>query len=590
MTLSTSSTTSDSEQDRFQLGQLSTNVGDSKCQDPSFVDLLSESGTPSSEISEELPEADWSGCTIGLGGRYRIAQCIGQGGMAKVYLATDAHLHGAAVAIKAPLSKLVCRRGVRERLEREFRALIELEHPHICRVIDTGRHDNIPFLVMPYLSGKNLAERYLRGRVNAAPRTIEEMFDWLRPIGTAIDFMHRRHYVHRDLKPQNILFDEEGNPYVADLGIVRAIGEGSDSPSDPGLTTLNGWLGTPGFTAPEVGARREVDGRVDLYSLAAVVYVFLTDTAPFPGQTPLEIRIAQLQSTLTPAHQLNALVPATASDVLAKALAVDPAERHASCLEFIDALEAACGKAVVQLPLQQQRPTHRRRILLSTAALLAAVGIGFFGLSGLAPVLPMPFTEREDVSVHVANAKQYLANGEPEAAIEILTAAIKRRPDDASLYAARGNALRLANRPEQALAEYTAALKLDRQAEYFLQRGQIALTQPDGATQAQADFTAALELQPRADIYGYRGLANLLLGQFDAGIKDYDVAIEAGPTAQATSEEMAAWHNGRGLCHLRNGEAQLARTDFESALRLQPSQATYRENVRVAQQQLARSR
>ncbi len=568
------------EDDRHRLAQLNTNFPAAAVPASDFAALLSEPGFEPA-ASDGQPESDWQGDCVGPNERYRIVRLIGRGGMAKVYLGTDSNRHDAAVAIKVPLDKLVSRQGVRERLGREFRALIELEHPHICRVIDTGLHESVPFMVMPFLSGGNLTERFLKLRVNEHPRSIEQMFSWLRPVATAIDFMHRRNYVHRDIKPQNILFDGDGNPFVCDLGIVRAIGEQSARDSDPGLTTLNAWLGTPGYIAPEVGTQRDVDGRVDLYSLAALTYVFLTDTAPFGGVTPLEIRDAQRSHPLAPACQWNRLLSQSASDVLARGMSVNPDDRQSSCLQLVDELEVACGLAVANA--NAPAPTRRRRYLWPV---LACGGAAVVGLMFVPGALPLP-TPASEVGVHQKNAAQYRANGEPEAALEIETAGIKHSPQDSRLYAGRAESLRQLERYEQAIEQYALAIQIEPQAEYFFQRGQVHLAMSDGATKARSDFAAALAKERRADVLGYSGLACFLVEDYAAAINDYSEAIKlAGENARA--DELGSWHSGRGLSRLRTGDANAALTDFDAAIGQQPTNAKHFTNRAAAQDRLGR--
>lgn len=583
--------------DRDELARLETLLPDREPQN-GFAGLLSsaELGDGADRLKSA---ANWLGQRLGQGGRYEIVRQVGRGGMANVYLATDTNRNDCPVAIKAPLDHLLLLPGVRVRLQREFRAMIELEHPHICRVIDTGTHDQVPFVVMAYLSGGHLAERFLKHRVNESPRTIENLFAWLRPIATAIDFMHRRNYVHRDIKPQNIMFDAEGNPCLCDLGIVRAIGGEVENDGEMHLTRQHALLGTPGYIAPEVGGKRPIDGRADLYSLAAITYLYLTDETPFIGGTPLEIRDAQIKGALIPASDLNRLLPPRAADAIAGALAVDPAVRPATCVDFVDQLQCACGlMSASQISASIKVPWARRNVRrISVVLALTASGIAAWMLPPIVlpnlvhpivvPDIPDGGEQKQETNpdrtaqIHYENALRYIADGEPDDALEALDSAVRRRPDDARLYAARGEALRLLDRYDESVQQYTEAIARnaeatarDAEAEYYFQRGRVHLVMPQHAQQAREDFAKAVSLDSRPAYNGYLGAACVVLRDYGAAIQAYTLAISRGGQA-AGVDERAAWHNGRGMAALSQSPSLLpeAEADFTAAIRLQPSES-----------------
>src|SRR5207253_1939218 len=149
---------------------------------------------------------------VGLaGGRYRITDRLGEGGMGFVYRARDLRLD-CDVVIKVPRRAMLEDTGFAGRFAREIRSLVQLAHPHIVKVTDVGEHDGVPFAVMQYLSGGSLRDRQ-RSDPDGYPLPLpqEELLDWLSGVAAALDFMHERQYIHRDVKPDNILFDDHGH-------------------------------------------------------------------------------------------------------------------------------------------------------------------------------------------------------------------------------------------------------------------------------------------------------------------------------------------------------------------------------------------
>jgi formylglycine-generating enzyme required for sulfatase activity len=322
-----------------------------------------------------------------LEGRYRVVREIGRGGMGSVWLADDEKVRR-SVVVKVPDLAFLEQPGFRERFFVETRSLTELDHPHIVKVYDTGSFDGVPFLVLQYLSGGSLKERVERshGRMEA-----HELLGWLRPVAEALDFIHRRRVIHRDVKPGNILFDEARNSYLADFGIAKALGQ-----EDPGITRTGMSPGSPAYVAPEAATPSSIGPAYDQYSLAVVVYQLLTGTLPHSGETPLEIYLRKTRDAPRP---LSELVPQLSPDVAAtvmRALSIDPAQRFRSCVAFVDAFERGIGtrpglreerdgerstigvggsitKSSTRLPLPRSVPTAAG-LLLGLAVVAGAIG------------------------------------------------------------------------------------------------------------------------------------------------------------------------------------------------------------------------
>lgn len=269
--------------------------------------------------------------------RYRVERLLGRGGMGSAFLALDAKV-GRRVVVKAPHEELLTDPEFRERFGREIRSLLDLEHPHVVRVIDVGDADGVPYVVLPYLGGGTLRDRMTR---SGGTLTVREVVEWLSPVAQALDFLHGRGWLHRDVKPDNVLFDEAGHAFLADFGIVKAAGAVSSS-----LTRTGPTPGSPKYMAPEAALDRELGPPYDQYALAVVVYECLAGRGPFNAEGRMADALAKASQEPTP---LGAVAPQVSSALAAAvmtALARDPARRHTSCAAFAQALQEATVRSV----------------------------------------------------------------------------------------------------------------------------------------------------------------------------------------------------------------------------------------------------
>jgi eukaryotic-like serine/threonine-protein kinase len=265
--------------------------------------------------------------TTGLVGRYTIDRLLGEGGMAVVYLARDLR-HDRTVAVKVLRPEISADIGA-ERFLLEIKMAAGLNHPHILPVYDSGEADGMLFYVMPNMEGRSL-----RDRLDAERQLpLEEALRITREVASALDYAHRQHVMHRDVKPENILM-HEGSALVADFGIGKALSGGQS------ITRTGIAVGTPAYMSPEqAGGDGEVDGRSDLYSLGCVLYEMLTGEAPFTGPTAQSI-IAKRFVSPVPQVRTTRDVPDAVDAVLARVLARAPADRYRTCAEFADALRS----------------------------------------------------------------------------------------------------------------------------------------------------------------------------------------------------------------------------------------------------------
>ena len=266
-----------------------------------------------------------------LAGHYAIERELGSGGMATVWLAKDLR-YGRAVAVKVLRPDLSATLGS-DRFLREIRITAQLNHPHILPLLDSGEADGLLFYVMPYVAGGSLRDRLRPGE----PLPLDAALHVTTHVAAALDHAHRQGVVHRDVKPENVLFSD-GEPIVADFGIARAVSTAGGS----NVTRTGVPLGTPGYMSPEQatgGAR--LDARTDVFGLGCVAYEMLVGATPEVWPTGEEVRLGRFVDA-PPAHRawLDRL-PGRVEQVLARSLAIRPADRFATPGEFADALEAA---------------------------------------------------------------------------------------------------------------------------------------------------------------------------------------------------------------------------------------------------------
>jgi len=220
------------------------------------------------------------------------------------------------------------------------RALVTLSHPHIVRIIDVGEEAHHPFAVLEYLSQGSLeTRRPKRGGEGPAGVPVAEVAGWLSDVAKALDFIHGKGYVHRDVKPGNILFDREGHVYLADFGVAKAL---LAEPVAQGVSlphTKTGFvLGTPEYMAPEIIMGQRYDGRADQYSLAATVYDVLSGRPPFEGQTPSALLVHHVTTAPRKLSEFSPGIGEEVADVVDKALAKHPDGRFPDCRSFARAL------------------------------------------------------------------------------------------------------------------------------------------------------------------------------------------------------------------------------------------------------------
>jgi beta-lactam-binding protein with PASTA domain len=258
--------------------------------------------------------------------RYRVLQRIGSGGMADVWLAEDTHLQR-RVALKVLHGRFAQDREFVERFRREAEAAAGLQHPNVVSVYDRGEIDGTYYIAMQHLEGRTLKQLIDAGL------TSEQAVAYIRQVLEGARFAHRNGVVHRDLKPQNVIVDDEGKATVTDFGIARA---GASE-----ITQAGSVMGTPHYLSPEQAQGFEVTAVSDLYSIGVMLYEALTRRVPFEADSAVAIAMKQVSQPPQRPSSINPQVSPALDAVVMRALEKEPGQRFQSADAFIAALDAA---------------------------------------------------------------------------------------------------------------------------------------------------------------------------------------------------------------------------------------------------------
>jgi serine/threonine-protein kinase len=279
----------------------------------------------------EKPDDELTQLRRVTGARYRVQQRIGSGGMANVYYGQHALLERPLV-IKVLHAHLARDPEMRERFRREAEAACQLVHPHICTILDYGEVDGTVYLVMPFLMGGSLADVLVRDRTVPAPRAAVVAAQ----VAAALDYAHRHGVVHRDIKPDNILFDDDRHALITDFGIATARFHGR-------LTGTGRAMGTPHYMSPEQAMGKMVDGRSDLYAVGVMLYEMLLGFPPFDGADSYSVGYKHVHEAPVAPEVVDSRTPLPLSAIIMRCLAKNPAERYQRGDELADALVGFLG-------------------------------------------------------------------------------------------------------------------------------------------------------------------------------------------------------------------------------------------------------
>jgi len=264
-----------------------------------------------------------------LSGRYRLEAKLGSGGMSTVYLARDETLDR-SVAVKVMHREMSEQEDQLQRFRQEARAVAKLTHPNVVSVIDAGEDGGYPYIVFEYVKGETLKQRI--SRVGALDT--QEAIAYAIEVARGLSVAHARNMVHRDIKPQNVLIDEEGRAKLTDFGISRQL-------EQDGMTATGRVLGTTDYVAPEQAMGKGVDPRSDIYSLGVVLYEMLIGQVPFHADSQVGVAMKHVNEELPDVQRRRPEASAAVALVVERAAAKNPAERYQTIAEMIDDLETA---------------------------------------------------------------------------------------------------------------------------------------------------------------------------------------------------------------------------------------------------------
>jgi eukaryotic-like serine/threonine-protein kinase len=314
-----------------------------------------------------------------LSGRYELEELVGTGGMSSVYRAHDRLLER-KVALKILHQQFSEDEEYVERFRREARSVATLSHPNIVTVIDRGEDDKRQFIVFEYIEGENLKRLIQRGTV-----PVETALELALQIARGLSFAHGQGLIHRDVKPQNVLLNGDGQAKVTDFGIARSLDV------KHGMTQTGTVLGTSDYIAPEQAQGQRVDEHTDVYSLGVVLYEMLLNEVPFPGENFVAVAMRHINEEPPAIREKRPEVPPRLEAAVHRAMAKDPEARFQTMAEFCQELEACLAEVrggtqltvAVAAPRRARARKQRRSVspwplILVLLALIAFGGVGAY--------------------------------------------------------------------------------------------------------------------------------------------------------------------------------------------------------------------
>lgn len=297
-------------------------------------------------------------------GQYVLLEQLGEGGMAKVYNALDERVER-NVAIKVILPNKRSSEIFLKQFDIEAKSLANLTHTNIVKVLNYGIDNGQPYLVMEYIQGGTLKDAI------AGPLPWQKAAEILAPIARALDYVHHHNIVHQDIKPSNILLDEEFRPMLSDFGVVKLL-EAKEGES----SAIGVGVGTPDYISPEQGMGKEVDFRADIYSLGVVFYEMVTGEKPYTADTPMAVIIKHVTNDFPTPRKINNKIPKFVEKTILRAVKKDPDDRFTSMGQFAEVLEMiAVGDKTLERKILSMTETgkNKRRTRLATLLLLPLI-------------------------------------------------------------------------------------------------------------------------------------------------------------------------------------------------------------------------
>jgi serine/threonine protein kinase/uncharacterized protein YegL len=320
-------------------------------------------------------------------GRYQVLRELGRGGMGVVYQAHDPQMER-TVAVKTLPRQWVSDPQLRQHLQREAKTIANLQHPAIVPVHDFGESKGQPFLVMSYMPGGSLNDRLqVQG-----PLPVDETLEIMNRLAPALDKAHAKGIIHRDIKPANIVFDEEGQAFLADFGIARRAGTVTGMATDFSA-------GTTAYTSPEqIRGHIHIDARSDIYAMGATLFMMLTGRPPYVSDTPEKLAQLHLTAPVPDVRDFRPELPRGCQSVIARAMAKEPGARFDSVSQMVRQLQTVVAKRskpvkrAFALPWPEpERPSEASKSITDRGLIVAAWIVAAAILAGLVSLAAIYF-------------------------------------------------------------------------------------------------------------------------------------------------------------------------------------------------------
>ncbi len=308
-----------------------------------------------------------------LAGRYKLIRLLGEGGMGSVYHAEDIELDR-PVALKLIRPELASSPGILQRFKQELILAREVTHENVVRIFDLGVADGIRFITMEYVEGRDLSSML----EEEDSLSENEIADIIAQVCRALTAAHSAGVVHRDLKPQNIMVDGDGNAKVMDFGVAHSM-------DMTGMTRTGEMIGTPAYMSPEQAKGEKIDARSDLFSLGVIIYEMLVGKLPYEADTPMGTLIKRTQTPAVPPSKVDSSVPAYLNNVCVRCLEIETDLRYQSAEEVLEDLESQHGprahSTIARLPYALRRSARSTRWMVAIFA-VAAIALGALAVTG----------------------------------------------------------------------------------------------------------------------------------------------------------------------------------------------------------------
>ena len=347
-------------------------------------------------------------------GRYEIKSELGRGGMATVYRGYDPSF-GREVAVKVLPKEFLHDPSFLDRFRREIKIIAALEHPAIVPVYDVGEDNGIPFFVMRFMSGGSLTDQIKKGKF-----TLQDAAGIIERLAAALTYAHQKGVIHRDLKPDNILFDDSGDPYISDFGVA------SVSTSTTNLTG-NSAIGTPDYMSPEQAQGEKVDNRSDIYGLGVIIFQMLSGELPYKADTPMGVAVKHITDPVPEILKANPTLPKATDTVIKMALAKNKDQRYPSATELAKAIRDVASEKNKAAPSPAQSTvsassgtevTGNKRNLVTAGIAISGISIFLIIVLAGAFFLKNKLFGSQFASTEVATTE---ATGQPEASQDYFT-------------------------------------------------------------------------------------------------------------------------------------------------------------------------